>query len=111
MRNLIVLTATPSAGVIPEPIHIPAERLIEYARRCHKVAQALRKIGQTAGASAYDVRRRVLLDDARQGRRRRPHGRRCDDRAGYGFHVCAKDSGHPDAMCRCRCGEEWMDPF
>ena len=110
MRGLIVLTATPSAGYVPEPIHVPAEQLIAYARRCHTVAQALRRVGQASSAFAYDTRRRILLDDARQGRRRRPHGARCDDRAGYGFHVCAKDDGHGDE-CRCRCGEEWSLPF
>lgn len=111
MRNLIVLTATPSAGYWPEPKHVPAERLVEYARRCHKVAQILRELGQPKSAEPYDVRRRILLDDARQGRSRRPHGPRCDDRAGYGVHACAKDLGHLDAVCRCRCGEEWADPF
>jgi hypothetical protein len=91
-------------------LHPPAEYLLELARGCHQAAKALRLLGQRGSAEQFDARRRVLLDDARQARRRRPHGPRCDERAGYGLHVCAKDRRHK-GDCRCRCGEEFGEPF
>lgn len=89
--------------------HVESGRLIELAREMHRRAQNVRRL-VPAAAGILDVKRRVLLDDARQARRRRPHGPRCDERAGYGFHVCAKDRKHT-GDCRCRCGEEFGEPF
>jgi len=92
------------------PVHVSAERLLELARSCHKTAQAFRRLGQPVSAALFDMRRAILLDDARQARLRRPHAARCDERAGYGFHACAKDRGHR-GDCRCRCGEAFGEPF
>ena len=101
-----LLHVTPSG----EREHVPIPYLLELARRCHQAAQGFRRLGQTSAASMYDARRRILLDDVRQARHRRPHAARCDERAGYAWHVCAKDRGHP-GDCRCRCGEEFNEPF
>jgi len=91
-------------------VHVDTATLVTMARRAHKAAQALRTLGQASSADLFDVRRRILLDDARQARQRRPHARRCDERAGYALHVCAKDAGHR-GDCRCRCGEDFGEPF